>query len=58
MLDITTGFTSGNIIVFGLDLSATTTMGTTHHAFTSKENLQKIKDLEMSYEDWLKVAIK
>jgi hypothetical protein len=58
LFDITTGFTTGDTIVFALDLSATTEMGNIYKSFTSKENLQKIKDLEMSYEDWLKVAIK
>ena len=59
MFDITTVFTAGTSpIEFDLDLSATTQMGDTYHTFTSKENLNKIQDLEMDYTDWLKVAFK
>ncbi len=56
MFDIISSFKT--MPVFDIELSATTNRGDIYNSFTSEENLQKISDLEMSYEDWLKVAFK
>ncbi|MCL5071450.1 MAG: hypothetical protein M1308_11220 [Actinobacteria bacterium] len=57
MYDITRG--CGNLtIIFNVDISATDKNNKKYYSYTSQENLQKVKDLELSYEDWLKIAIK
>ena len=59
MFDITTAFTVGeNPPSFDLELSAATQLGDTYHSVTTKENLEKIQNLEMDYTDWLGVAFK
>ena len=55
MYAITTGFKDNRTNV---DLSATTKTGDIYHTYTSDENMMKIAIDEMSYEDWLGVAVK
>jgi len=57
IFDITTKLAENNSNL-NTDIKATNDFGTTYHAYTSIENMIKIKNLEMSYDDWLKVAIK
>ena len=38
-------------------LNGTWRMMTTYHSYTSTENMVRLKNMDLSYEDWLKVAI-
>ena len=38
---------------FNIDINAADAVGTTYHSYTSTENMVKIKNLKMSYDDWL-----
>ena len=55
MFDITPFFASDNC-EWNLDIVATNDMGTSYHSYTKTDILIKIKNYEISYEEWLEEA--
>jgi len=60
LYDFTKGLTGGGnwLLNTDLELSSTNDYGDTIKAYMTYDNMIKLQNLEMSYEDWLKVAFK